>query len=203
MKINRSSRYNELGEFWYDGRKVDIQRIWGGIAFEGNPLFAVVLGEEQFFNQTHYYILAEGQAEEHEGLADIITMCKRLEAEYKVKRWMGFKDDNIERFLVIMNKASYNSGISNFLVMNAPRRGDYIDEGIALVHSLVTPQDKRLHFYNESMIPSELKALPSIDIKASQWPRATALANVIGGMLLYCHENISSEDLVPEPEESF
>jgi len=203
MIINRSSKYNELKEFWHDGRKIQIQRVWGGIGWHGKPHFVVVLGEEQFFDQTHYYILCEGQTEQHESLMDTVDLCRRLEAEYRVERWVGKKDSNIEQILVICSKLQYNSGMKNFIVMDAPRRGEMIDESVSSISRLVKPTDKRLHFYSESMIPAELKSMPLTDMRITEFPRVTALANVLYGMLTYGHDILTSSDLTPEPEGVF
>lgn len=200
MLINRSSKYNAMGEFWHDGRKVAFNRVWGGLGFHGTAKFAVVLGEEQFFNETHYYVLVEAQTEKSESLVHIFEAATFLEATYKVSRWVGRVDANIQQVLAVYNKKLYNSGIRNLVIMDVPRIGEEIDESISLVHSLVKKEEKRLHFFSESMIPSEIQGLPSRDIKQELYPRATALANVVGGLLLYSHDAVDQSALEPEVE---
>jgi hypothetical protein len=202
MIIKRSSKYNDAGEFWHEGRKVDISRIWGGIAFHGPIKSAIVLGEEIFFNETHYFILAEGETEQHESLMDLLDICRRFDGEYKNQRWFGRLDENVNQSLAVCNKQLYNLGVRNVTVMDVPRIGEFIDLQVSSIHMLVRPSQKRLHFFNESLVKSELLSLPNDDIKADQYPRATALSNVIWSMLRYSGDT-RNIDVSFEKEEVF
>jgi hypothetical protein len=199
MIIKRSSKYNASGEFWHDGRKVDINRICGGVSFHGPIKFALVLGEEQFFQETHYFILAEGETGQDESLADVLDICRRFDAEYKNQRWFGWLDTNVQQALAVCNKQLYNTGVRNVVVMDVPRVGEWIDTQISAVHMLVRPSQKRLHLYEESLVKSELLTLPSSDIRADKYPRATALSNVVNGMLQYSGES-EQQGFDPDPE---
>lgn len=196
MIIKRSSKYNPQGQLWHEGRQVMISRIFGGLGF---PRFAVLLGEEQFFQETHYFVLAEGYTDENETLVDLIDVCRRFNAEYPVLRWFGRLDVNVKEIIATCNKQMYNSGVRNIVVMDTPRIGDYIDDQVTLIHMLVRPQEKRLHFFNESMVTGDLYSLPSVDIRADHYPRVTGLANVVAGMLRYSGEQ-AVVDTSPEPE---
>jgi len=200
MIIKRSSKYLPNGEFWHSGRRVDISRIYGGVAFHGVAKFAVLLGEEHFFNETHYFILAEGETDRDESLVDVIDLCRKFDAEFKNQRWFGRLDVNVKETLAVCNKQSYSSGVRNLMVTDVPRIGEWIDEQLSLVHLLVRPQEKRLHFFSESMIPSELQSLPTKDIRAEDYPRTCALANVVTGILKCSAENVSAGDIAPDPE---
>jgi hypothetical protein len=200
MLIKRSSKYLPSGEFWHAGRRVVISRIYGGVSFAGIAKFAVLIGEEQFFNETHYFVLAEGETERDESLVDVIDLCRKFDAEFRNQRWFGRLDANVKEVLAICNRQSYNTGVRNLLVTDVPRIGEWIDEQVAIVHLLVRPQEKRLHFFSESMIPSELQSLPTKDIRAEDYPRATALANVVAGILRCSAENVTAGDLAPDPE---
>lgn len=199
MITKRSSYYNAKGEFWYNGRQVRLSRIFGGIGF---PKFAVLLGEERFFNETHYFVLAEIETEPKESLADLIDRCRRLQAEYPVLRWFGWLDVNIKEILATCNKQLYTSGIRNLSVMDTPRIGEYLDAQVAMVHMLVRPEAKRLHLFGESMITSELFGLPQVDIRADKYCKVAALSNAVAGMLKYSGEE-STADLNPEPEPAY
>lgn len=194
--IKRSSKYNPRGELWHDGRPVQISRVFGGLGF---PRFAVLLGEERFFGETHYFVLAEAEMDRNESVVDLIDTCKRLQAEYPVLRWFGRLDVNIKEILAIGNKQLYATGYRNLVVMDTPRIGEWIDEQVSLVHMLVRPTEKRLHFFNESMINGPLFSLPAVEIKADQYPQVAALAAVVTGMLRYSGEE-GTVDPNPEPE---
>lgn len=200
MIIRHSSKYKPNGEFWHAGRKVNISRIFGGVAFLGATKFAVLLGEEQFVTETHLFVLAEGETGPDDSLADLIDICRRLDATFGNQRWFGRLDKNVEGVLAVCNKQLYNTGVKNVTVTDVPRIGEWIDEHMALVHMLVRPTEKRLHFYDESMIAAELKSLPTRHIRADEWPRATAIANVVAGFLRYSGERVNAEDLTPDPE---
>ncbi len=86
------------------------------------------------------------------------------------------------------------------MISPVPSTGEMIDEAISIVHKLTNGEDKRLHFYSESMIVSELKTMPHKDLRTDEYPRATALANVVWGMLRYSHEVVNPYDLAPEVE---
>lgn len=199
MIIKRSSKYNPAGEFWHDGRHVLVSRVFGGLGF---PRFAVLIGEEHFFGETHYFVLAEGETESNESLVNLVDICRRFNAEYPVLRWFGWLDVNVKEILAIANKQMYSSGVRNIIVMDTPRIGEYIDDQVSLIHMLVRPEGKRLHFFNESMITSELFSLPTRDIRADQFHRVTALSNAIAGMLRYSGE-IEQSALLPDPEPSY
>ena len=87
--------------------------------------------------------------------------------------------------------------------MDTPRIGEYIDNQVSLVHMLVRPVAKRLHFFNESMITAELFSLPKVDIRADQYHKVAALSNAVAGMLRYSGERDESFDPNPEPEPAY
>jgi len=200
MIIKRSSKYNADGELWHDGRPVTISRVFGGLGF---PRFAVLLGEERFYQETHYFVLAEAETERSESLIDLIDIARRFQAEYPVLRWFGWLDLNVKEILATYNKQSYSSGVRNLIVMDTPRIGEYIDNQVSLVHMLVRPAEKRLHFFNESMITGELFSLPQVDIRADKYHKVTALSNAVAGMLRYSGEQNGPIDPNPEPENWF
>ena len=127
----------------------------------------------------------------------------RFTALYKTKRWLGRLDVNIKEILAVCNKDMYNSGIRGLHVQDVPRINEYIDEAVSLIHNLVKPEKKRLHFFSDSMIPSELTSIPSTNITSKSYPKTTALCCVLWGMLRYGHENIDSAMLIPKPEGAF
>ena len=200
MIINRSSKYNAKREFWHNGRQVMMTRIWGGIAFHGVPKFITLIGEEDYFGDKNFYLIAEGSLEAGEGLTDIINLAVRMTAEYGVKRWFGRLDENISETLTICNKLYYNSGVRTLTVTEVPRIGEYIDENVSLIHMLTRNETKRLYFFGEAMCVGEIKSLPIKDARAKDFPRATALSNVLAGLLKYQAEKVAPEDLVPPPE---
>ena len=197
MITKRSSKFNDDKELWHDGRPVHVDRIFGGIGF---PRFAVVLGEERFFGETHYFVLAETETERNESMADLIDSCRKLQAEYSVLRWFGRVDVNVKEILAICNRQLYSTGYRGVVVSDVPRIGEYIDQQMSTVHMLVRPSQKRLHFFNESMIQSELFSLPTRDIKADEHHRATALANVVASMLRYSGDDHQASQAEPLPE---
>lgn len=200
MIIRKSSKYKPNGEFWHSGRRVNISRIFGGVGLIGAVKFAVLLGEEQFYRETHLFVLAEAETGPDDSLADLIDICRRLDATYGNQRWFGRLDKNVEEVLAVCNKQLYNTGVRNVCIMDTPRIGEWIDEHMAMVHMLVRPTEKRLHFFDESMIAAELKSLPTRHIRADEWPRATAIACVVAGMLRLSGEQVSPEDISIEPE---
>lgn len=205
MLINRSNKYNAKREFWHEGRQIHIQRAWGGVAFHGQPKVAIVVGEEDFFTQTNYYILAEGytQPEAGEGLTELISLMQRIEAAYNVKRWFGRLDANVNEVLEICNKMSWKQGLRTITVSDVPRVKEWIDEQIALIHTVTKKENKRLFFFGESMVVGELQQVPKMDVRADEYPRTTALGNVIASMLKYTQDNYSPEDLMPPVEEIY
>lgn len=200
MIIRHSSKYKPNGEFWHDGRRVNISRVFGGVGLLGAVKFAVLLGEEQFFQESHFFVLAEGETGPDDSLADLVDICRRLDATFGNQRWFGRLDKNVEEVLAVCNKQAYITGVRNVCITDTPRIGEWIDEHMAIVHMLVRPTEKRLHFFDESMIAAELKSLPTRHIRADEWPRATAIACVVAGMLRYSGEQINAEDLAPDPE---
>lgn len=201
MKINRTTKLKQDGKYWHEDRIVNIERIFGGAAFKGINKFACVLGEESFLGQTHYFVLAEAETEQGESIADIFKAITVLTASYGIKRWFGRIDENIRQTLAVYNKMLYNRGLRNVVISDVPRVGEYIDENLALVHLLTKSEDKRLHFFNESMIAAEIKSIMQHkDIRTEDFPKSTALSNAIGGMLKYSNENVNPEDLEPEVE---
>ena len=86
--------------------------------------------------------------------------------------------------------------------MDVPRIGEWIDEQVGSIHMLVRTAAKRLHFFGESMVTAELKSLPSKEMRADAFPRATALSNVIYGLLRYSGE-AAGESLTPDPDPGF
>jgi hypothetical protein len=170
--------------------------VFGGVAFHGPVRFAVVLGEEQFYTQTHYFILSEAETSQQESIADLIDGCRKLEAMFKVMRWYGRLDTNVKEIIAICNKTGYNSGIKNFICSDVPSIGEDIDEMIGTIHRLTRKADKRLHFFGESAIPAEILSLPSRKIDHEVWPRVTALTNAVHGMMKYSGE----QQMKYEPE---
>ena len=162
----------------------------------------IIVGEEQFFNQTNYYLLAEGytEPENGEGLTELVSLTRQMEAAYGVKRWFGRLDINIEETLGVLNKQAWRDGLRTIVVSDIPRVGDYIDEQIALIHTVTKKSNKRLFFFGESMVVGELQQVPKSDVRAEEYPRTTALGNVIASMLKYTRDNYTTEDLLP-PEE--
>ena len=203
MITNKSTKYNDKGEFWHDGRRVIFQRIWGGLSFKGTNLFSVIVGEENFFSTMHFYILLEMETEVNDSIIDLIQASARYTSLYRVDRWLGRLDTNISETLAVSNKSMYNSGIKGLSVMDVPRISEYITEGVGLIQNLVKPSEKRLHFFSESMIPSELVSLPTNKVKAEDHPRTTALSCVLWGFLRYGHENVDSSMLIPSPEAAY
>lgn len=203
MIINRSDKYNEKGEFWHKGRRVNIVRSWGGIGMHGLPKFVVVVGEEMFGGQSHYYIMVEAECEKGESLADAFSMARRFTAEYRVERWWGRMDTNVDEVLAITNRGFYNKGLNNLVINDTPRLGEWIDEGLSLVQQLAKPRDKRLHFFGKSMIPAELKSCLFNKNRADDYPRATALTAVIGAIMKHGYERVTEAELMPEPEGVF
>ena len=209
MQITRSSRYNEKGRFIFhqDGgekREVGFRRVWGGMAFEGVPHALVIVGEELFFHDVHYFILCEAATDQNETLHDLFDVARRLKAEYRLTRWFGRLDTNVKEILSKNNKTLYNMGVNNMVVMDVPRIGEEINHSLSNVHMLTRSHDKRLHFFNESTSVAALKSLSrSTKIKAEDNPRATALANVIGGFLEYGHDVVDPSMLTPEPDGLF
>ena len=209
MQLTRSSRYNDRRKFIFhqpsgEKREIHFQRIWGGMAFDGLPHALVVVGEEMFFNDAHYFILCEAATDQNETLHDLFDVARRLQAEYRITRWLGRLDINVKETLSKNNKKLYNTGIGNIHILDVPRIGEEINHSLSNVHMLTRAHDKRLHFFHESTSVSALKSLSrSSKIKAEDNPRATALANVIGGFLEYSHDVVSDSMLIPEPDGMF
>lgn len=194
--INRSTYYDGK-EFKHEDRVVRFQRAWGGCSFHGN--FLIVIGEEQLFQETHYYILAEAQLND---LSEMPGAIRQLTAEYKVEQWLGMLDDNLREFFAISNQMASRSGFRTVYITDVPRIREYIDTQVDLVIGLIKPL-KRLHFFGQSMLPAEMNSVPTKKIKAEEYPKIEALANVITGMLKYAHENIPDSFLVPEVEPDY
>lgn len=209
MQITRSSRYNDSRKFIFnqdsgEKREVNFQRVWGGMAFEGLPHALVIVGEEKFFTETHYFILCEAATDQNETLHDLFDISRRLQTEYRITRWLGRLDTNVKEILSKNNRAMYNSGVGNINILDVPRIGEEINHSLSNVHMLTRSHEKRLHFFNESTSVSALKSLSrSFKIKAEDNPRATALANVIGGFLGYSHDTVNNSMLIPEPDGMF
>lgn len=209
MQITRSSRYNSKRQLIFSKdngelREVHLRRVWGGMAFHGLPHALVIVGEEVFFNDVHYFILCEAATDQNETIHDLFDVARRLQVEYKLTRWMGRLDTNIKEILSKNNKQLYNTGVGNILVMDVPRIGEEVNHALSNIHLLTRAHDKRLHFFNESTSVSALKSLSkSSKIKAEENPRATALANVIGGFLEYGVDIVDESMLIPEPDGMF
>jgi len=199
-RIIRSSKYNSHGEFWHDGRQVKMQRVWGGIGFDGVPKFACVIGEEQFFSETHYYVLAECELEQFENHLTLMMVCSRFAAEYKISRWIARLDKSLDNLLEIYNKKLYRDGLQPLRITEHPNVKETIDESVAIVHSMLTRDNKRLHFFKESMIPSALYHIPESEIKAKEHPAVTALSCVMAGLNRYIAERITPDLIIPVPE---
>lgn len=193
MTINRSTYYNGK-EFRYDDRTITFQRAWGGVSFDG--CFACVVGEERYYTETRYYLLAEAQTAALNELADDV---RQLEAEFGVEVWVGHLDKNVEQFLRINNTQAYNNRLRSWVVRDVPRVREYIDVQLDLVYSLLKPH-KLLHFYAQSSIPAELQSVPDRKVKAEDHPKVEALANCISGMLQYGFEDLSEDEALPEEE---
>ena len=202
MKLNRSTKYKPNGEYWHEGRQVLLTRIFGGVAFHGRKKFSLVVGEEDFYGETHFYILCEAETGEDDSIIDIIDACRKMDATYRTQRWFGLLDKNVSEIIVIQNKLLYAHGLRAFTCMDVPRIGEWIDEQVGSIHMLVRPAAKRLHFFGESMVTAELKSLPSKEMRADAFPRATALSNVIYGLLRYSGE-AAGESLTPDPDPGF
>jgi hypothetical protein len=192
-----SNKFDEQGRFWHDGRIVQFQRLHGSIHFGG---YTIIVAEEQFFTETHYYTVAEAQMSEGETVQDVLDIARRFESLFKVNKWWGRIDKNVKQILEIYNRQMYNSHTRCIYIEDVPRNGEYIDESHSIVHRLLRPEMKRLHFFDGSMAPAELLGIPHRKIRADEFPRATALADVIGGLLRYGYDNVCESDLVPEPE---
>jgi hypothetical protein len=209
MQVTRSSRYNEKRQLIFEQdtgekREVHLRRVWGGMAFHGVPHALVVVGEEQFFRDTHYFILCEAATDYTETLHDLFDIARRIQVEYKITRWLGRLDVNVKEILSKNNKQVYNTGVGNISVLDVPRIGEEINHALSNVHMLTRSHDKRLHFFNESTSVAALKSLAkSSKIKAEDNPRATALANVIGGFLEYRADVVDQSMLIPEPDGLF
>ena len=209
MQLTRSSRYTQQRKFIFnqssgEKREVMFQRVWGGMAFDGVPHALVIVGEEKFYNDVHYFILCEAATDQNETMHDLFDIARRLQVEYKVSRWLGRLDTNVKEILSKNNKVMYSSGVGNIVVMDVPRIGDEINHQLSNVHMLTRQHDKRLHFFNESTSVAALKSLSrSAKIRAEENPRATALVNVIGGFLEYSADVIDSSMLYPEPDGMF
>ena len=201
MIINRTTKLKSDKKYWHERRIVNIDRVFGGVAFKGIKKFVCVLGEESFLGQTHFFVLAEGETEVGESIMDLLSAVSSLSASYSVKRWFGRTENNIKQTLAVFNKMQYNRGVRNVVISDVPRTGEYIDENLSLVHMLTKAEDKRLHFFDESMIAAEIKSIMQHkDIKAEDYPRSTALSNAVGGLIRHANERVNPEDLVPEPE---
>ena len=192
MITNKSTKYNADGEFWHDGRRIIFHRIWGGLSFVGEKQNIIIVGEENFFNSMHYYIIVEVETELGDSLMDLFQYAVLLSSLYKSERWFGRLDVNINETLAVSNRTMYNSGMRGLFVTDIPRINEYINEGVGLIQSLVKPQEKRLHFFEESMIPSELFALQEGDKDSRLYPRTTALCCVLWGLLRFGYDNVKA-----------
>ena len=202
MILKQTDKIKKDG-YWHEERRVNITRIYGGIAFKGK-FFACLLGEEMFLNQSHYFIIAEAEAEQGDSIIDLLDVVRRLDGLFSVQRWFGKLDENTNILLANYNRREYNNGVKSIKVWEVPGNGEWIDEAVSIVHMLTRPLDKRLHFFNESMIVSEMKSNPQTGkIRADEYPRLTALSNVVGGMMRYSAEKVSPSLLEPEPEGDF
>ncbi len=203
MKIVKSSKYNSDGEFWHDGRQVEMVRQWGGIGFHGPEKFCCVVGEEHFFGQIHYYILAEAATTGNDSYSDLLDVISNFDIIYKIQRWVARLDKNVDTLLEIYNKKLHAEGRRNIVIHEIPSIGEEIDELVSLVHRILRPKNKRLHFFGESMLPAHLYSVPREGIRAEDHPAVSALASAVAGLQMIAHEPVRPEMVIPVPEGDF
>jgi hypothetical protein len=197
MLIKVSTKFNKEKEFMHEGREVVFFRTWGGLALVGDIKSCVVVGEENFYGTSHYYIIAEAETRKNEGIIEVIETARKFQAVFKVSRWLSRLDKNIQEIIDITTREMYSSGSGSLYIEDIPRVNETLDEQRSLLSSVSKKGRKRLHFFNESSIPGELKSFPVRDALAKDYPRTSALLSVLWGLMSYRPE---TTNCVLEPE---
>ena len=199
--IKRSSKFQGK-DYYHEKRHVSFVRIWGGIGWPGDqPGALVVIGEEDYFNVPHWYILAEASSNR---MDELIRAANKLTGEFSVDCWYGRHAGGSEEFLKLKNYHAFDVGTRQLDVYEAP--GPKGDEKIMfhvnVILDCVSPEPKTLHFFNDSSLPAELQGLPNQLHRLTniECPAVAALGYVVSALADNPHEeNLGYYEPPPMP----
>ena len=119
--LKKSTNYK--GKKYYLGdEEIKFRRVWGGIGWPGDKEGSVVvLGEEDSFNETHWYVLAEGRSS---SMGELITMANKLTTEVNVTDWFSKHAGGSEEILNQKNTAAFKKRGRGLIVADAPGLDD-------------------------------------------------------------------------------
>lgn len=202
--IKRSSKF-ENGSYRHNERIIRFQRIFGGIAWPGNePGALIVLGEEDYYDDRHWYLLAEGR---YETADDLIEAATRLGPEMDIDRWLGRHGNGTKEYLNFKNRQAHDGGRRVLYVGEAP--GPEADPGllfhINIILDCVKPERKKLHFFGESSLPAELQSVQGNlhQVTNIDHPAVAALGYVLSELIMHPHYEHNPAECFPEPEPDF
>ena len=173
------------------GKKIDIGRIIGGIAWPGEkPGFAVVVGEELFpaiGSKTYHCHLFTTVEEQDKGR--LIEKCAELAAYFKVIGFYGRYDKTNMRYLDQWNRISRERRLPGFFVYNAPySESGLIEYHINILQDRLRIGQKTLHGLENSKLPGCLNEIQPDMIPTatdSQFPAVAALGYAVSLLTEY------------------
>ena len=167
-------------EYFHANRRVEFDRIGGGVGWPGEkPGSIVILGETEISNKMHRFVLAEAVCGSFgEILKDVAKLRRRL----KVDSWHSRHVPGSEEYLSIYNAKAFKEGKPLFeFDDDAPDLNDKIQMNVELIRDNVVSGNKLLHFFNDSMLPSELQGLPEQTYRLTNldYPAIAALGYIL------------------------
>lgn len=166
----------------FEGKRIEIGRILGGIAWPGEkPGCAVVIGEEalpEIGNRVYHLHLLEETEKLESG--QLIRQCIDLKREYPDLEFIGRNDEGNRRFLDLWNNERRGP---EFFVYSPPGPSeDYIQYYLTILLDKLQPERTTLHLPKESKLPGYLLEIPQNEIRVatnSQYPAVAALGYAV------------------------